>query len=218
MSKWDEDFYVLGKIPTKYLKIDGYSDYEVLLLCKKCQGTFNVGRKTYKNSRPRCRLCTPPNWKKFFEEKYKLTFSSYQAMRGRTVLKGHIQHEKYSKLENPLCERWNQPLPQGFLNFLEDMGERPFENYSLDRIDNYKGYFKENCRWVDNQIQLFNIRKKNNNTSGKTGVYFNKNIGKWLAYIRFNNKNKHLGYFKTFEEARDVRIKAEIEVYGFSKS
>ncbi len=34
-----------------------------------------------------------------------------------------------------------------FSNFLADMGECP-EGLVIDRIDNSKGYNKENCRWV----------------------------------------------------------------------
>lgn len=42
-----------------------------------------------------------------------------------------------------ICNEWLN----SFECFLKDMGSRP-KGHSIDRIDNEKGYFKENCRWV----------------------------------------------------------------------
>lgn len=39
------------------------------------------------------------------------------------------------------------------------MGDRPSKNHSIDRIDNDKGYFKENCRWATRSEQNKNWRK-----------------------------------------------------------
>ena len=52
-----------------------------------------------------------------------------------------------------ICPEWNDPV-----KFIKDMGQRPSVNHQIDRIDNTKGYFKENCRWVDKTTQMQNTR------------------------------------------------------------
>lgn len=52
-----------------------------------------------------------------------------------------------------VCSEWDDVLI-----FIEDMGLRPTSNHQIDRIDNTKGYYKENCRWVDKTTQMQNTR------------------------------------------------------------
>ena len=87
------------------------------------------------------------------------------------------------------------------------------------------GYFPENQidhkdrirhhNWVDNlreassSCQVINSEIRNDNTSGIRGVGWHKGQNKWMSKITVNNKTKHLGYYKNFDEAVCIRLAAE---------
>lgn len=59
-----------------------------------------------------------------------------------------------------------------------------------------------------------NVKRKRNNVSGYIGVRFKKENKKWVANIKQNGKQVHLGYFGSAEEAYRARVEAEKKVYG----
>ncbi len=63
-------------------------------------------------------------------------------------------HEHYIDRGIAVCKRWRK-----FENFFADMGARPSDKHSLDRIDNDSGYFKSNCRWATRREQRRNQRR-----------------------------------------------------------
>lgn len=82
-------------------------------------------------------------------------------------------------------------------------------------VDHYNRNPHDN-RWCNlkNGTQLQNCRNKSIsslNTSGVTGVYWDKNRGQWKASISVNNKTVNLGRFKELHDAVSARRKAEKE-------
>lgn len=81
------------------------------------------------------------------------TYHTWQGMKARCRNPNHKNYHTYGGRGITYTPRWEK-----FENFLEDMGERP-EGMTLDRIDNDKGYYKENCRWVNQQTQIENYSR-----------------------------------------------------------
>ncbi len=134
-------------------------------------------------------------------------YNSWLGMKDRCR---NMRFTRYAQRGITVCDKW-----QTFEGFYEDMGDTWEAGLSVDRIDNSKGYCKENCKWSNPSDQGYNKDRLSRNKSGKTGV---AKIGnKWKAYISKACKNISLGFFENFEEAVAAREKAEIEYYGFNK-
>ena len=84
------------------------------------------------------------------------------------------------------------------------------DHVNKSRIDNRKN----NLRICSYQENIFNSRKKSNNTSGIVGVGWRKDDKKWRAYIIIDGKYKTLGQYKDISDAIKSRLKAEKEVFG----
>lgn len=73
-----------------------------------------------------------------------------------------------------------------------------------------KIYSPDTCIFLPNKVNNFLSNKYSTNTSGYTGVSWDKNRNKWVVNISdFNsNKYKKIGRFKNIEDARDAYIDA----------
>ena len=67
----------------------------------------------------------------------------------------------------------------------------------------------ENLREVSRQCNMRNTGNPSDNTSGMKGICWAKHTKRWLVRITINHKDRHLGYFKSFEEAICHRLAAE---------
>lgn len=115
--------------------------------------------------------------------KFPKEYNSYRAMKNRCLCKTDKNYPRWGGNGITICARWLEK-PNGFRNFLEDMGRRP-NGTTLDRIENNKGYSPDNCRWATPYEQMANTSR----LSGRTpGVHYIKARGRWEANIKIGNK------------------------------
>ena len=74
----------------------------------------------------------------------------WSSMHARCSNPNNHAYHRYGGRGIKVCDAWLD-----FWQFARDMGDRP-EKHSIDRIDNDKGYSKENCRWADTKTQMRN--------------------------------------------------------------
>jgi hypothetical protein len=112
----------------------------------------------------------------------------WRHMRNRCHLLTHPRYAEWGGRGITVCERWHT-----FENFLDDMGQPP-DGYSIDRIDNNSGYFKDNCRWSDKYEQA-----QNKNWPLGTGV--RKRGSKFEFRMQLNGQQYREVGFLTYEDA-----------------
>lgn len=92
------------------------------------------------------------------------------------------------------------------------------EGMEVDHINrNRRDNRLSNLRLVSHQDNMRNMPRLNTNKSGSTGVSWFKRDCRWRATITINRRQKHIGYFDSFEDALAARKAAEIE-YGFHEN
>ena len=95
-------------------------------------------------------------------------------------------------------------------------GKRP--ESGIDHINGDPGDNRIlNLRDATQLVNMKNCRFRSTNTSGQTGVYWDKSKAKWMAAISVNSKQKFLGYFSDIADAKQARNAAE-EKYGYHKN
>lgn len=127
-------------------------------------------------------------------------YDTWVAMHARCGNKNNKRYKDYGGRGISVIGRWDS-----FENFLSDMGKRPSDKYSLDRIDNNKGYGPCNCRWALRYQQMRNTRSTKRVDVGVSKLP----SGNFRAVISVFNKTVHIGVFDTREMAIDARKRAE---------
>ena len=127
-------------------------------------------------------------------------YTVWNGMKNRCCNPNSKDYMNYGSRGITLCDSW-----LSIENFIKDMDNSYRDGLSIDRIDNNKGYSKENCRWTTLEVQQQNTRRlSSRNTSGYRGVHYDTNARKYRARIGVNKTYIHLGFFSSAIEAAVV--------------
>ncbi len=162
--------------------------------CNKCKNTKSL---TYE----------PIEGKKYMRE-----YSIWKGMKARVLNPNTDDADRYFLRGITCCPEWIE----SFEAFYMDMGPCP-EGYSLDRIDNNKGYCPENCRWASSITQ-----SRNRGSFNKLFTYEGKTLvlKEWaetlgIKYTTLYNRIYRSGL--SFEEAiKDDPFNRQINIDGES--
>lgn len=103
-----------------------------------------------------------------------MLYKAWNSMIGRCTRKTDPAYYRYGGIGISICDRWLD-----FQCFYDDNVSLFSHGLTIDRIDNYKGYSPDNCRWVTKSEQTEN--KKNTIFLTLNGV--KKRIPEWSKII-----------------------------------
>lgn len=136
-------------------------------------------------------------------------YSVYRGMIDRCYNAKVDSYENYGARGIKICDRWLE----SFKNFYDDMGDKPFSNAQIDRINNDGDYEPNNCRWVT-PSQNCTTRRVKKSVSG------HKNI-KTTPYGTYRARLVRQGYERTSyttETIEEAIILRDLYIDEYNKS
>lgn len=154
------------------------STFKVICECTKCgiikSFTFTCLKR---ESTTQCSCSTPHKHGGSKDKLYKV----WGAIKSRCYNERNPSYHYYGGRGIRVCQSWLEDY-KCFKNWSLVNGYG--EGLSIERVDVNGDYCPENCCWIPLSNQTKNQRKRVNNSSGFTGVFYNKIRNNWCAVWR----------------------------------
>ena len=166
--------------------------------CQYCGKEFEAQSSNIKHGQSKSCGCQRKGINKTHGLTYNKFYKTWKGMLQRCNNPKIKAYKNYGGRGITVCEEWLDV--RNFVAWSESTYPN-IEGYTLDRINNDKGYSPENCRWVDKTTQNINQRKREDNTSGYVGICWNNKNNNRMAKIKSGDLYIYIGSFPTKEEA-----------------
>lgn len=133
-------------------------------------------------------------------------YKNWRSIKQRCANHNRDHADRYIGRGIDICREWKND----FWSFYNHVGKKPDNSYTIDRIDNDKGYEIGNVRWATKREQASNTSRKNKN--GHVGIeyrYSKLKGDRWKAKIYYNHTYINLGTYDNIDEAIMAREIAE---------
>lgn len=136
-------------------------------------------------------------------------YARWQAMKGRCLNKSNSRYYDYGGRGIGICKEWLI-----FINYYNDLIKLYRYKMDLDRINNNRGYCKDNCQFVTSSKNSSN--KRSPRPLMLRGVHLKKyrNSLRYIASMRVAGTTYHLGCFDTEKEAHYCYVLNAKEWWG----
>lgn len=181
-------------------------------VCKcDCGGSIVLTRRQLQKGRiDNCGCVSKPHHNATHGYSNTPLYNHWKAMLYRCENPKNQAYKYYGQRGITVCEEWHDFMK--FKAWVE--ATKPNNDYTVDRIDNNKGYSPDNCRWASKKVQA------NNRRSNREFEYQGEthNLTQWcgilnLDYKRVHNRIAKLGW--DFEKAitlpPDVKKRNKVE-------
>jgi hypothetical protein len=99
---------------------------------------------------------------------YTAEYNTWISMKDRCCNPKNKRYDRYGGRGITVSNEWLN----NFDVFYKDMGDKPTPKHSIDRINNDKGYCKENCKWATDKEQARNQSSNVMVLNLNTGIFF----------------------------------------------
>lgn len=149
-----------GKLEVLYKDLNPKDRNRTWFICKcECGNIKSIRSGDIQNGNAKSCGCSTHEGK--HGSCYTAEYEAWKGMKRRCLNSKTVNYKNYGGRGITVCDEWIN----SFEIFFKDMGQKPTNLHSIDRIDNNGNYCKDNCKWSTRIEQ--NRNKRSNKISSK---------------------------------------------------